>query len=388
MLASVAGRSDNGLRRRRPQPRLLHGHRAGHAPNAARISRSETCPEAGRERRQTGRANATVGHAHLSGPAAGQNSGKTAQRGVSKCRSHDRRNLSIRIDVSAAWHDRRVSSTASSTVERAFRAALYAETDTALDTGASLLAADPAADDELARRGREFVATAWRRGWQPADVVRIVRRELDDVHVRLASALIRAQSAGRPPARPPLDRAARRAHRGSGRATAGTATAHRPLHARDHRPGAVPPAAAPARPRTPRRARRGSRSRAGRRPGRVPHAHPHPRAARQGGGDRLPGGGGGAHRQGAGADGPAQHRRGAARRPGAAPGRPRRVPDRRRARRTSRRRRCCWTRSPPRTTAGPCGTSRSASPPSSASRPTWRWSSSSTPRSSCRPRRR
>ncbi|MCX4882601.1 DUF2786 domain-containing protein [Streptomyces sp. NBC_00847] len=87
-----------------------------------------------------------------------------------------------------------MSSTASSTVESAFRAALYAETDTALDTGASLLAAHPAADEELAGRGREFVATAWRRGWQPADVIRIVRRELEDVHVRLASALIRAQS--------------------------------------------------------------------------------------------------------------------------------------------------------------------------------------------------
>ncbi|ELP68309.1 DUF2786 domain-containing protein [Streptomyces turgidiscabies] len=80
------------------------------------------------------------------------------------------------------------------TVERAFEAALYADTDTSLDTGASLLAADPAADAELARRGAEFVASAWRRGWQPADVVRLVRRELDDVHVRLVSALITAQA--------------------------------------------------------------------------------------------------------------------------------------------------------------------------------------------------
>ncbi|WP_316745490.1 DUF2786 domain-containing protein [Streptomyces sp. MK7] len=88
----------------------------------------------------------------------------------------------------------------SSTVERAFTAALYSANasaghDDALDTGASLLAADPAADAELARRGQEFVATAWRRGWQPGDVVRIVRRELDEVHVRLVAALIRAQSA-------------------------------------------------------------------------------------------------------------------------------------------------------------------------------------------------
>ncbi|MGP4052161.1 DUF2786 domain-containing protein [Streptomyces sp. 2A115] len=81
-------------------------------------------------------------------------------------------------------------SSTSSTVERAFEAALYSDTDTSLDTGASLLAADPVSDAELTRRGEEFVAAAWRRGWQPADVVRIVRRELDDVHIRLVSALI------------------------------------------------------------------------------------------------------------------------------------------------------------------------------------------------------
>jgi hypothetical protein len=80
------------------------------------------------------------------------------------------------------------------TVDRAFAAALYDAGDTGLDTGASLLAADPAADAETARRGREFVAGAWRRGWQPADVVRLVRRELDDVHVHLVAALIRAQA--------------------------------------------------------------------------------------------------------------------------------------------------------------------------------------------------
>lgn len=79
-------------------------------------------------------------------------------------------------------------------VERAFEAALYTDTHDALDAGASILAADPASDPELARRGREFVAAAWRRGWQPADVVRLVRRELDDVHVRLVAALIRAQA--------------------------------------------------------------------------------------------------------------------------------------------------------------------------------------------------
>ncbi|MDX3456255.1 DUF2786 domain-containing protein [Streptomyces sp. ME02-8801-2C] len=86
------------------------------------------------------------------------------------------------------------SSPPSTAVEQAFKAALYADTDTTLDTGASLLAADPTADAELARRGEEFVASAWRRGWQPADVVRLVRRELDDAHVRLVSALITAQA--------------------------------------------------------------------------------------------------------------------------------------------------------------------------------------------------
>jgi hypothetical protein len=85
-----------------------------------------------------------------------------------------------------------VSST--DTVSGAFRSALYADTDTALDTGASLLAADPTADTELARRGEEFVSAAWQRGWQPADLVRFVRRELDDVHVRLLSLLIRSQA--------------------------------------------------------------------------------------------------------------------------------------------------------------------------------------------------
>ncbi|MGX1029080.1 DUF2786 domain-containing protein [Streptomyces sp. SAI-097] len=80
------------------------------------------------------------------------------------------------------------------TVDRAFETALYDTADAALDTAASLLAADPAADAELARRGEEFVATAWRRGWQPAELVRIVRRELGDAHVRLVAALIRAQA--------------------------------------------------------------------------------------------------------------------------------------------------------------------------------------------------
>ncbi|MFJ8826235.1 DUF2786 domain-containing protein [Streptomyces sp. NPDC102467] len=81
----------------------------------------------------------------------------------------------------------------SSTVERAFAAALFTA-DPDLDTGASLLAADPSSDAELALRGREFVRRAWERGWQPADVVRMVGRELSAEHMGLAASLIRAET--------------------------------------------------------------------------------------------------------------------------------------------------------------------------------------------------
>ncbi|MEU9345146.1 DUF2786 domain-containing protein [Streptomyces sp. NPDC048278] len=87
-----------------------------------------------------------------------------------------------------------MTSSLPSTVDRAFQSALYDDTDSGLDTGASLLAADSGADAELGNRGREFVAAAWRRGWQPADVVRLVRRELDEPHLRLTAGLIRAQA--------------------------------------------------------------------------------------------------------------------------------------------------------------------------------------------------
>ncbi|MEV6329670.1 DUF2786 domain-containing protein [Streptomyces sp. NPDC051909] len=81
-----------------------------------------------------------------------------------------------------------------STVERALEA-LYGDDDRAVDTAASLLAADRTADAELARRGEEFVRSLWARGWQPADVVRMVRRELDDEHVRLLTGLVRTETA-------------------------------------------------------------------------------------------------------------------------------------------------------------------------------------------------
>ncbi|MFJ3584820.1 DUF2786 domain-containing protein [Streptomyces sp. NPDC090127] len=83
----------------------------------------------------------------------------------------------------------------STTVDRALETALYTEEDAALDTAASLLAADRSADAELARRGEEFVRRAWERGWQPADLLRLVRRELAEEHVRLAGSLIASETA-------------------------------------------------------------------------------------------------------------------------------------------------------------------------------------------------
>jgi len=87
--------------------------------------------------------------------------------------------------------------TTRTTVERAFAAALYGEgVEAGLDTGASLLAADPTADTQLALRGQEFMRRAWERGWQPADVVRIVVRDLDETpHAHIAARLIRAETA-------------------------------------------------------------------------------------------------------------------------------------------------------------------------------------------------
>lgn len=82
-----------------------------------------------------------------------------------------------------------------SVIDRACAAALYAEGDAALDTGASLLAAAPDADDQAHRRGEEFVRRAWDRGWHPADLVRFVRRELDERRAALAATLIAAETA-------------------------------------------------------------------------------------------------------------------------------------------------------------------------------------------------
>ncbi|MEU6864880.1 DUF2786 domain-containing protein [Streptomyces sp. NPDC046876] len=74
-------------------------------------------------------------------------------------------------------------------VGRACEVALYGDGDAGLDAGASLLAADGAAwagvARELLARGEAYVRQAWERGWQPADVQRLVRRDLDERHVRV-----------------------------------------------------------------------------------------------------------------------------------------------------------------------------------------------------------
>ncbi|GLX20628.1 MULTISPECIES: DUF2786 domain-containing protein [Streptomyces] len=84
------------------------------------------------------------------------------------------------------------------TVDRAFAAALYAQDDAGLDVGASVLAADGAAwggvGRELLARGEAYARQAWERGWRPADVLRLVRRDLDAVHLAVAGDVIAAEA--------------------------------------------------------------------------------------------------------------------------------------------------------------------------------------------------
>ncbi|MEW2412658.1 DUF2786 domain-containing protein [Streptomyces sp. NPDC046866] len=83
-------------------------------------------------------------------------------------------------------------------VRRACEVALYGDGDAGLDAGASLLAADGAAWGGVARellaRGEAYVRQAWERGWQPADVQRLVRRDLDERHVRLFADLVAGEA--------------------------------------------------------------------------------------------------------------------------------------------------------------------------------------------------
>ncbi|WP_234326966.1 DUF2786 domain-containing protein [Streptomyces sp. NRRL WC-3742] len=70
--------------------------------------------------------------------------------------------------------------------------------DVALDTGASSLAASADRWQEVSRALLGFADTAvgrcWSAGWRPADLVRVVRRDLKPVHLALAVDLIAAES--------------------------------------------------------------------------------------------------------------------------------------------------------------------------------------------------
>ncbi|MFC9429150.1 DUF2786 domain-containing protein [Streptomyces sp. NPDC056987] len=89
--------------------------------------------------------------------------------------------------------EKRATGDPARTVDRAVTAMLStgagAPGPDGIDTGASLLAADPAADPELRRRGERYLRLAWERGWQPADVARLVRRDLHGPHLRILAEL-------------------------------------------------------------------------------------------------------------------------------------------------------------------------------------------------------
>ncbi|MFG2997286.1 DUF2786 domain-containing protein [Streptomyces sp. NPDC048340] len=83
-------------------------------------------------------------------------------------------------------------------VDRACEAALYSQDDSALDAGASLLAADTGrwagVGAALLGRGQGYVRQAWERGWRPADVLRLVRRDLGQIHLDIAGDLIAGEA--------------------------------------------------------------------------------------------------------------------------------------------------------------------------------------------------
>ncbi len=76
--------------------------------------------------------------------------------------------------------------------------------DLALDTGASILAAAPGQWTAVSRALLAYADTAvgrcWSAGWRPADLVRVVRRELKPVHLALAVDLIAAEGRRHPAA--------------------------------------------------------------------------------------------------------------------------------------------------------------------------------------------
>ncbi|MFE7560324.1 DUF2786 domain-containing protein [Kitasatospora sp. NPDC057500] len=78
------------------------------------------------------------------------------------------------------------------------------ELDLSLDTGASSLAASAARWPAVSRAVLGYADTAvgrcWSAGWRPADLVRVVRRELKPVHLALAVDLIAAEGRRHPAA--------------------------------------------------------------------------------------------------------------------------------------------------------------------------------------------
>ncbi|MGA5823267.1 DUF2786 domain-containing protein [Kitasatospora sp. NPDC094028] len=94
-------------------------------------------------------------------------------------------------------------------LEQAVRSVLTASDgtlDLALDTGASLLAASAGQWSAVSRALLGYADTAvgrcWSAGWRPADLVRVVRRELKPVHLALAVDLIAAENRRHPAAGP------------------------------------------------------------------------------------------------------------------------------------------------------------------------------------------
>ncbi|WP_327677918.1 DUF2786 domain-containing protein [Kitasatospora sp. NBC_00458] len=94
-------------------------------------------------------------------------------------------------------------------LEQAVRAVVTApeeRLDLALDTGASLLAASPGQWPAVSRAVLAYADTSlgrcWSAGWRPADLARVVRRELRPAHLALAVDLIAAESRRHPAAAP------------------------------------------------------------------------------------------------------------------------------------------------------------------------------------------
>ncbi|WP_327305334.1 DUF2786 domain-containing protein [Streptomyces sp. NBC_01298] len=83
-------------------------------------------------------------------------------------------------------------------VDRACEAALYNQDDAGLDAGASVLVAEGdrwgGVGQALLARGEEYLRQAWERGWRPADVLRLVRRDLEQTHLRITEDLVAAEA--------------------------------------------------------------------------------------------------------------------------------------------------------------------------------------------------